>query len=150
MHESLPVPPPEKDYRERADNPSDCNRDGDGFAHFIRKRLNLDQNQFEQFKSLRNQSKEEQMVVKKQIDEKRRMMMSQLASEKPDTAKMNDLIKDIGVLHEELSKITMEHFLQLKSICNEEQRKELNNLIMRMADHKERHLRYRNKRHNRN
>jgi len=116
-------------------------RRGNRFDHFIKDELNFDEDQFSKFLDLREKNKEKQHSIVSKLSQKREEMMKELSAETPDTTKLNQIAKQIGNLHEELKKGTIEHFIQVKAICNPSQEKKFNELIQKMEKHKERHYR---------
>ena len=59
------------------------------------------------------------------MSELRQQMVDEMASENPDTIKLNDIAAEFGRLHEEMKKLTIEYYFNLKSISNEQQRERL-------------------------
>ena len=117
-------------------NEEDEKRRGNRFDHFIKDELNFDEDQFSKFLDLREQNKEKQHNIVRKLSQKREGMMSELSAENPDTSKLKEIAKQIGNLHEELKKGTIEHFIQVKAICNPSQKEQFNELIQKMEKHK--------------
>ncbi len=57
--------------------------------------------------------------------ELRHQMVDEMASENPDTIKLNNIAAEFGRLHEEMKKLTMEYYFNLKSISDEQQKERL-------------------------
>ena len=56
-------------------------------------------------------------------------MLREMTAEKSDARKLEKLSDSMGNLHAELKKETFKYYLNLKSICNADQRKELEDLF---------------------
>jgi hypothetical protein len=61
-------------------------------------------------------------------------LVDELASEKPSDEKMDSLTNRIGQLDAALKKQTVRHFKNVKSVCTDEQRKMLDELLKEMLD----------------
>ena len=112
-------------------------RRGNRFDQYIRDELNFDDNQFNKFLDLRAKNKEKQHAIVEKLAQKREEMMKELSSNTPDTTKLEQIAEQIGSLHKELKNKTIEHFLEVKKICNPSQEEMFNNLIRRMERHHE-------------
>lgn len=118
-----------KDPAERQDS-------GRPFNQLVRERLELDEQQFSQYQELMKKNREEQRNIAMVLAEKRNQMMEELAKDEPNQQKLDDLAREIGDLHTELKRNTIDHFNQFRSICRPEQRKALNQMILDMSHHK--------------
>lgn len=108
-------------------------QEGRGFEYFIKKRLQLDQKQFEKFQTLHDENVESMKEIAQELGQKRDTLMRVLAKEDPDSSKMNRLAIEIGNLHTQLKKNTIDHFTKIKEFCRPEQKEELNKMIMEMS-----------------
>ena len=127
----------EKDYRHKGHKDDGYEkRRGNRFDHFIKDELNFDEDQYSKFLDLREKNKEKQHNIVRKLSQKRKEMMSELSAENPDTTKLKQIAKQIGELHEELKKGTINHFIQVKAICNPSQKEKFNELIQKMEKHK--------------
>ena len=132
----------EKDFRHKGHKDDNYNkRRGNRFDHFIKDELNFDENQFSKFLDLREKNKQKQHNIVRKLSQKREEMMKELSAKNPDTTKLEQIAKQIGNLHEELKKGTIEHFIRVKAICSPSQEEKFNELIQKMEKHKERHYR---------
>jgi hypothetical protein len=59
-------------------------------------------------------------------------MLTEMASAKSDTTKLNMLSDSIGYMHSRLKKLTYKYYLDIKIICNKEQQQKLEQLIREM------------------
>ncbi len=110
-------------------------QEGRGFEHFIKRRLQLDQKQFREFQTLHKETMESMKDITRELSNKRDTLTKELAKEASDSSKMNRLAREIGMLHTQLKKNTIDHFTKMKKLCTPEQRERLNRMIMEMADH---------------
>lgn len=103
-----------------------------GMYKFLRDELNLTDEQCMQFRNINkiNMSKFHKIAI--ELNEKRFDMMNEIAEKNPNTKILDDIAGDIGSLHYELKKITINHFLELKEICNDEQQEGLQKIFMQM------------------
>ncbi len=104
------------------------------FSYFLKNRLDLSDKQFEQFREIRRTTSSEQQAIKKQIHSEMDKMMKELASDNPDKEKLKEINGKLGDLHQELNMILIEHFTEIRNICNAEQRKKLNKLIRKIPE----------------
>jgi Spy/CpxP family protein refolding chaperone len=106
---------------------------GRRFDHFVRDRLNLDDQQFQEYVRLRKETRDEQVRIAGELSAKRNALMEELTTDEPDQEKLSELAKEIGQLHTRLKKNTIEHFKNMRSICRPEQMEELNDMMMDMS-----------------
>lgn len=95
------------------------------FGQYMSDRLKLDDAQQSEFYRFRTEfhAKAESTSIK--IQEKRRLLYSELSKEEADLEHLNQLADEIGLLHAELKKLSVEHYINMKEICLPEQQKEL-------------------------
>ncbi len=108
---------------------------GRGFEYFIKKRIQLDEEQFEKFRALHRENMVSMKEVAGELRQKRDSLMMELTRNDPDSSKMYRLAREIGNLHTNLKENTIEHFTKIKDICRPDQKDELNKMIMEMARH---------------
>jgi Spy/CpxP family protein refolding chaperone len=109
--------------------------EGRGFEYYIKRRLQLDQEQFEKFRVLHRENMESMKEVAGELGQKRDSLMKELTRKDPDSSKMYRLAREIGNLHTRLKENTIDHFTKIKDICRPEQKDELNRMIMEMSRH---------------
>jgi Spy/CpxP family protein refolding chaperone len=143
------LPPPPDKNRVQRDFREHNGPDRDRFSYFFRNKLDLNDKQFSKLRELRRKNHNDQIRIRKEIEEKTEEMMKELSSKKPDKKKLENINKEIGKLHMELNKVTIDHFLNLKENLNPDQRKELNKLIERMSKHRKFHRHGKRRMHNR-
>ncbi|MEA1887620.1 MAG: hypothetical protein U9N72_10480 [Bacteroidota bacterium] len=69
-----------------------------------------------------------------EMNQLRRQMVDEMASENPDTSLLNNIASEFGSLHKEMKKLTMEYYFNLKSISNEDQKERLHFMFRDMLD----------------
>ncbi|MDA3954351.1 MAG: hypothetical protein PF485_11955 [Bacteroidales bacterium] len=104
-----------------------------GMHRFIKEELKLTDKQFEQFKEISRTNMRATHNITLKLNKKRNFMMNEIAKVNPDQESLDEIAKDIGLLHYELKKSTINHFLELKKICNNEQQEDLQKLFMHMT-----------------
>ena len=93
-----------------------------GLGRFFREELDLTMDQHRQFRSFSQDYHIDASKIAKQLQKKRSEMLNKLSTENPDTNNLYQIADEIGLLHRELKHLTIEHYLDLKNICNEQQR----------------------------
>lgn len=64
----------------------------------------------------------------------RHRMVDEIALEDPDTALLNDIASQFGDLHEEMKKLTMDYYFNLKSVSDTMQKERLHFMFRDMLD----------------
>lgn len=103
-----------------------------GMYRFIKDELKLTDEQFDQFRVIHKTSMLKSRKIAVELNNKRQNMMSEIAKENPNLEKLDTIAKEIGELHYNLKLNTINHFLELKDICNEEQQESIQILFMRL------------------
>ena len=107
-----------------------------GLGRFFREELNLTMDQHRQFRSFRQDYQKDASKIDKQLQKKRSEMLNELSSVNPDTNNLYQIANEIGLLHRELKHLTIEYYLNLKNICNEQQRDDLFKVFKTMHNSK--------------
>ncbi len=103
-----------------------------GMYHFIKDELQLSDKQFEQFRDINRTNMIKSREIASELNRTRREMMNEIAKENPNTEKLDSFAQDIGALHYNLKKLTINHFLELKEICTADQQESLQKLFMKL------------------
>lgn len=93
------------------------------------KKLNLSKEQKNAFGVFQKDYQLETKNIFIEMHKKRVLMMDEFQKEKPDSMVLYDLAEKTGELHKELKILTINHLLDLKEICTEEQFKYLEGLF---------------------
>jgi len=121
-------------WSERPDSMKRRGKDqGRGFEYYIKRRLQLDQEQFDKFQVLHRENMRSMKEVAGELGQKRDSLMKELTRKDPDSSKMYRLAREIGNLHTLLKENTIDHFTKMKDICRPDQKDELNKMIMEMS-----------------
>jgi hypothetical protein len=106
-------------------------------TRFFREHLNLDPGQVEKFRDLNRNFNRSAWQIQHQLSALRVEMVHEMGVHQPDKVKLDNISNDIGRLHTTLKNETIQFYLALKEICNEEQGKDLNALFMSALETKE-------------
>lgn len=104
-----------------------------GMHRFIKEQLNLSESQFEKFQEISNNNMIKSQSISIKLNEKRHEMIDEIAKINPNPKLLDDIAHEIGDLHYELKKTTINHFLELKEICSDDQQEKLQRLFMKMT-----------------
>lgn len=99
---------------------------------FIRKELNLSDEQEKKFKEIKNSSKKEAKLIFETIREQRVSLLNELSEKNPDSLKVKNYISEIEISQSKLLHHTINHYLELKKVLREDQYQSLNLLFMNM------------------
>ncbi len=110
-----PFPPP----RERAGN----------FILFLREELKFRDNQVQDYGQYRNKHAERTRRLMNQVHSLKQEMFNEIFKDEPDSTKANMIAEEIGIIQNQIEKVTFAHFLDLKKLCGTEQTEKLQALI---------------------
>ncbi len=116
----------------RGDRPG-IGRDRGGPKYFIIKELGFSQDQIAEYEEL---VKEHRRIVKQTRRDNRKLKkeLFGLLNLPPDNPRVQKLMKEISLNDEKLETATFEHFREVRALCNEKQKKELDRIINRVLD----------------
>ncbi|MFN8255632.1 MAG: hypothetical protein U0W24_08095 [Bacteroidales bacterium] len=98
-------------------------------GRYFRDRLNLDREQMNQFRSFNPAFRQEVRSISINLENLRYRMLDEMSSEKSDTILLNILSDSIGILHSQLKRFTYRYYLEIKSICDKEQKLKLEQIF---------------------
>jgi len=101
-------------------------------GRYFRDQLNLNSEQMDKFKEINPVFRPKARDITIGLAEKRKQMLIEMAAAKSDTARLNALSDSIGLLHNNLKKITYRYYLEIKSICDQEQQRKLEQIFGEM------------------
>ncbi len=136
----------------QVEQPGETNliRQGPGrgrMAYFIKNELNLDEEQYRKLQVSMEKNENRYGKLFFRLDSIRNEIFSELSGNNPDREKLNELAYEYGVLTEKHRLYMIEHFLELKDICQPHQypayKKLLEDLQQRGPDNKFRKRRHR-------
>ena len=102
------------------------------FGQMLKKELGLSPEQEKRFKEFRTEFEQVTKPVFDSLEKKRIAMVKELSHSKPDTSILYRLSDEIGLLHAQLKRRTVDNILKMKSICTPEQLKKFEFLNQRL------------------
>ena len=106
-------------------------------TRFFREQLNLGQDQMDIFRELNRDYNKTAWQVTHQLETLRAEMVRELGKENPREKRLDSISKQIGELHTNLKKETIDYYMQMKEVCNDEQKVKLNEIFMSMLKKKD-------------
>lgn len=101
-------------------------------GRYFRNKLNLSSSQMDKFREFNPVFRQQARTITIELASKRKQMLQEMAFVKSDSNRLNMLSDSIGFLHSNLKKLTYKYYLDMKSICNAEQQKQLEQLFSEM------------------
>lgn len=101
-------------------------------TRFFREQLNLDQNQLDVFRELNRDYNKTAWQITHQLEMLRRKMVQELGKENSSNRTLESISGDIGELHTKLKNKTIDYYLGMKEVCNDEQQIKLNEIFLSM------------------
>jgi Spy/CpxP family protein refolding chaperone len=102
-------------------------------ARFFREKLNLDPAQTTRFQEINREYNRTAHRIAYDLEQLRMEMVEQMGKAESDTVMLNAICREIGNLHEQLKKLTVDYYLKMKSSCREDQRVKLNYIFKEMV-----------------
>ena len=116
-------------------------QNGGAFA-FLVKELNLDSNQKNEYKKLRDQHRNSVDELRLQLKHNKDSLFDLLKISDVADANVNRKLDSIALLNRKIDEITFSHFKQVRAICNAQQQEKFDEVIaqaMQMQAPKEQH-----------
>lgn len=101
-------------------------------GRYFRDQLDLNREQMEKFSRINPVFRPKARKITIELAEKRKQMLLEMAASKSDTLRLNALSDSIGRLHSDLKKVTYAYYLDLKTLCDQEQKSKLEQLFSEM------------------
>ena len=101
-------------------------------TRFFREQLNLRFDQMDTFRTLNRTFNRTAWDITHQLEFLRIEMVSELGKDKPNKKRLDSIAKEIGKLHSQLKKETINYYMGMRNACDETQRKKLNEIFMSM------------------
>ncbi len=98
-------------------------------GRFMKQEMNFDENQMEKFRTARQKFQPEANQIIVSIDFLKAEMFNELNKNTTDSLKLDKLSQEIGALHAKLKENTAVFYLEIKSICKPDQRKQLESIF---------------------
>jgi Spy/CpxP family protein refolding chaperone len=91
------------------------------FHERLSEELQLSEGQKAEIEELSVEFRSERRVLKKGMNELRKAYFEELAQASPDTNKLNNHAREIGVLESKKIKMEYQHYRNIRDVCNSEQ-----------------------------
>lgn len=101
-------------------------------GRYFRDKLNLSREQMDKFKEINPVFRPKARGITIGLAQTRKQMLIEMAAVKSDTLRLNALSDSIGQLHSDLKKITYRYYMEIKSICDQEQQRKLEQIFGEM------------------
>lgn len=108
-----------------------CNEKNRSEDRFMKQQLNLTPEQAHEFRRLRNEVHTLFRQKNEAIMFNRRLLYAELAQEQVNYVVLDSLSDVIGRLHSEIKKLSVEHYIGMRKVCNQEQRVKLYEMFKR-------------------
>ena len=99
---------------------------------FFQKELNLSDDQKDQFNALREKHIATVNGLHEALQKNKSQLFEALSENPMDSVLVDEIIQKESEIHAKLEKALLQHFLDLKSICSEEQQRKLGELFGKM------------------
>ena len=104
--------------------------------YFVKKELELSDEQFEQYSNLKDANMEKSHQLMLEIGSKKKLIFKEFCKENQDTLALMQLTEDIGKLHVNMQKETLRHFNAIEEMLLPEQIIKFKKMLCNMADRK--------------
>jgi hypothetical protein len=91
----------------------------------FREKLGLDENQVVKFREINREYNRAANRITRDLEILRIQMVNELGLPVTDSGKIREINRKFGLLHENLKNLTADYYLEMKDICNEEQKQQL-------------------------
>jgi len=102
-------------------------------ARFFREQLNLDTLQTNRFREINRAYNRSANMITWDLEQLRVEMVEEMGKVEPDTVRLNTISREIGDHHEQLKKLTVNYYLKMKSVCDDNQQVKLNAIFREMV-----------------
>ena len=106
-------------------------------ARFFREQLNLNSEQLEKFRELNRSFNRTAWNITHELQTFRIEMIEELGNENPNAEKLDSISENIGLLHTQLKNETISYYMEMREVCDEDQRQKLNEIFMSMLQNNE-------------
>lgn len=106
-------------------------------TRFFREQLKLRADQMEKFRTLNRNYNRGARQITYQLEGLRVDMVDEMGKTSPDENSLDTISEEIGKLHTDLKKLTIDYYLSLKEACDEQQQQKLNEIFSSMVESKE-------------
>ncbi len=104
---------------------------------YLEDQLNLSPSQAAEFKKLKEAHHDSVMVLKKIMKEKRTVISGNMTQPEPDTALLYKTTEELGAIFVLTRKLYIQHYFDLRKICNPDQQKKLAEIFSNVFCHED-------------
>jgi Spy/CpxP family protein refolding chaperone len=101
-------------------------------TRFFRDQLILTREQVEIFRDFNRDFNRKAWQITNQLESQRADLVRELGKENPNEKTLHSIAEQIGTLHTQLKKETIDYYNKMKTECDAEQRKKLNEIFVSM------------------
>lgn len=98
-------------------------------GRYFKEQLGFNSEQMDKFREFNRPFRMQAREITLQLADVRKSFLQEIAAPNSDTAKLNALSDSIGEMHKKLKKLMFQYCLDIKAICNDEQKEKLNQLF---------------------
>lgn len=106
-------------------------------TRFFREQLKLNPQQVEVFRELNRNFNRTAWQIQNQLTGLRRAMVNEMGLKDADEQELDDIAMQIGDLHEELKKETIQYYQDMKKVCTQEQQEKLHKIFLSILESNE-------------
>jgi Spy/CpxP family protein refolding chaperone len=106
-------------------------------TRFFREQLNLMPEQVDQFRELNRNYNRTAWEITHQLERLRTEMVEEMGKPEADKQRLDEITKEIGEFHTRLKNVTIDYYMGMKIVCNEEQKEKLNEIFRSMLKQNE-------------
>lgn len=103
-------------------------------ADFFYEQLGLTLEQRDNFLEFNKEFNQEARELTNEMNTLRYNLVREMAESNPDRTKLDEICTNIGTLHSQLKVTTVDYYLKMKKVCDEQQQELLNVLFESMLD----------------
>ncbi len=103
-------------------------------TRFFTEELDLNADQQEQFRILNQKFNRQANWISRDLDFNRKDLINELGKNEPDELILDEISQNIGEKHQELKQVTIELYLGMKAICNDDQKEHLFKLFQTLIN----------------
>ncbi len=107
---------------------------GEQRTRFFRDQLNLTAEQLDQFRDINRTFNRTARGIEMNLAQLREDMITELGTQNPDTARLDQMAIEVGNNHRELKQVTTTFYLNMKKICTAEQQVKLHEIFQAMLN----------------
>ncbi|WP_319482664.1 periplasmic heavy metal sensor [uncultured Draconibacterium sp.] len=106
-------------------------------TRFFREQLDLQPDQVESFRELNRNYNRSARRISEQLALLRIEMVEEMGKAEADTTKLHSISSEIGEKHKTLKDLTVDYYLGMKAVCDENQQEKLKEVFLSMTKSKE-------------